>query len=186
MPPRFSKSGHGDRCRRLKGCDYGGSAAYFITIVCNNRLRLFGSWYHGCVHLNSLGRLAGRIWAETPKHFPGVTLDAWVVMPNHFHSVVVLNGNHVGMERWGQGMPWPHPVFRASPSKKRRGVDSQSLGAVIGSFKSAVTKQINLLRNTPGAKVWQSSYYDHLIRSPDALERIRTYIKLNPTGGRRI
>jgi REP element-mobilizing transposase RayT len=82
-------------------------------------------------------------------------------------------------------MPWPHPLFKASPIRRSRGVESHSLGAVVGSFKSAVTREINLLRKTPGAKVWQSSYYDHLIRDAADLERIRRYIQLNPTGGRR-
>lgn len=183
--PMFSRSGHGDRCKRLPGCDYRGSAAYFITIACAGRACVFGRWWCGEAQLNSFGRLVGRIWELTPRHFPEVELDAWVVMPNHFHSVVVVPGRNSRHSGWGQGMAWPHPLFRAAPRRTQRGVQSQSLGAIIGSFKSAVTREINQLRQTPGAKVWQSSYYDHLVRDQEDLLRIREYIRLNPFAKRR-
>ena len=57
---------------------------------------------------------------------------------------------------------------------------SGSLSAIVGSFKSAVAKQINLMRNTPGKEVWQRNYYEHIIRNPEELQRIREYIIHNP------
>jgi len=56
----------------------------------------------------------------------------------------------------------------------------QSIGAIIGQFKSAVTRQINALRNAPGAPVWQRNYYEHIIRNEQALNAIRRYIVENP------
>jgi hypothetical protein len=179
----FSRSGHGDRCKRLPGCDYRGSAAYFITVVCDGRAALFGRWRRGQAELNSVGRLVGEYWKATPVHFPEVVLDAWVVMPNHFHGILVIPGKGSTDSGWGQGMPWPHPVFRAAPKRTQRGPASHSLGAIIGSFKSAVTRRVNQLKNTPGAQVWQSSFYDHLIRGPADLLRAREYIRQNPFGG---
>ncbi len=60
------------------------------------------------------------------------------------------------------------------------GPQSRSLGAIIGSFKSATTKQINELRDTPGYQVWQRNYYDHIIRTKRSLQHIRKYIFNNP------
>jgi hypothetical protein len=54
------------------------------------------------------------------------------------------------------------------------------LGAIIGQFKSIVTKRINAKRQTPGALVWQRNYYEHIIRNESDLDRIRRYIVFNP------
>ena len=55
-----------------------------------------------------------------------------------------------------------------------------SLGAIVRSFKSVVTRRINIMRNTPGAPVWQRNYYEHIIRTDRALNAIRRYIADNP------
>ena len=54
------------------------------------------------------------------------------------------------------------------------------LGRLIGAFKTVSTKEINLMRGTPGAAFWQRSFYDHVIRNDLDLHRIRTYIRYNP------
>ena len=61
-----------------------------------------------------------------------------------------------------------------------RGSPSGSLGAIIGSFKSAVTRQINVRRGTPGTPAWQRNYYEHIIRDDDDYVRIAAYIVNNP------
>ncbi len=55
-----------------------------------------------------------------------------------------------------------------------------SVGVIVGSFKSAVSKRVNQIRQTPGAPVWQRNYYEHIIRDDGALDRIRKYIANNP------
>ena len=55
-----------------------------------------------------------------------------------------------------------------------------SLGAIVRAFKSAVTKQINELRQTPGKPVWQRNYYDRIIRDDGELHRVRRNILSNP------
>ncbi|APF18645.1 transposase [Caldithrix abyssi] len=60
------------------------------------------------------------------------------------------------------------------------GPKSHSVGAIIGSFRSAVTNRINKYRQTPGAKLWQRNYWEHIIRDENELNRIRQYIKNNP------
>jgi putative transposase len=56
----------------------------------------------------------------------------------------------------------------------------KSLGALMAGYKSTVTKQINILRDMPGADVWQRNYYEHIIRSDRSLDAIRAYIVDNP------
>lgn len=71
----------------------------------------------------------------------------------------------------------------ASQPNRPRGPHSRSLSAIIGSFKSAATKRVNAMRNTPGAKFWQRNYYEHsihIIRNDEALDRIRDYRVSNP------
>ena len=55
-----------------------------------------------------------------------------------------------------------------------------SLPVIVGAFKSAVARQINLIRNTPGNEIWQHNYYERVVRNPDELHRIREYILANP------
>ena len=59
-------------------------------------------------------------------------------------------------------------------------VRAGSLGAIVRSYKSAVTKQVNQLRGTPGGRFWQRNYWEHVVRSETALKRIREYIENNP------
>ena len=71
---------------------------------------------------------------------------------------------------------------RKKPSKSIRFSNPQkdSLHTIIGSYKSAVTKSINQMKNTPGSKVWQSRFFEHVIRNEEELSRIRQYIIDNP------
>ena len=57
---------------------------------------------------------------------------------------------------------------------------SGSLSTIVRAVKSASTKQINKLRNSPGQELWQRNYYEHIIRDEKDLNRIRKYIKNNP------
>jgi REP element-mobilizing transposase RayT len=86
-------------------------------------------------------------------------------MPNHLHGIIWIN---VGAQHAA-----PLPAPDTDPSQ-------QALGIIVRSFKSAVTKSINLLRNTPGASVWQRNYYEHIIRNDGDLNAIRAYIVNNP------
>jgi len=61
-----------------------------------------------------------------------------------------------------------------------RGAESGSLGAIIGAFKSAVSRRVNALRGTAGWTVWQRNYYERVLRNRDELNRYRAYIQDNP------
>ena len=148
--------------------DYAQTGAYFVTVCAQDRACLFGAIVDGQMRLNAAGREAGQCWLQIPRHFPNVELDEFVVMPNHLHGIVALGDG-------GRGT-----ACRA-PTVERFGKPiSGSLPTVLRSFKSAVTKRINALQETPGAAVWQRNYYEHIIRDEASLHGIREYIVNNP------
>jgi putative transposase len=165
---------HHRRSLRLKGYDYTQTGAYFVTIVTKDRECSFGEIANNEMQLNECGALTAKCWHEIPQHFKSVALGAWVVMPNHVHGVLVINANV------GGGIPVGARHASPLPVSPRPGPQRQSIGAIVGSFKSAVTKHINTLRDTPGAPVWQRNYYEHIIRNEVALNRIQQYILNNP------
>lgn len=88
-------------------------------------------------------------------------------MPNHLHGIVVINQFEATVR--SVGAHGRAPLHR-SP---------RSLGSFIAGFKSAVTKRVNEIRQTPGMPVWQRNYYEHVVRDDTDLRRIREYIVTN-------
>jgi len=169
---------------RLQGYDYAQQGAYFVTIVTHNRECLFDD--------KVLLRVIETYWQMIPKHFPNVILDEWVVMPNHIHGGIVIaddacrgeaflrdsSSDNLIANKKGD-LSLKHTSGNASPLPPR-GALPNSLGAVIGNFKSMTTRRINVIRHTQGASVWQRNYYEHIIRDEKELDRIREYIINNP------
>jgi len=87
---------HHRRSIRLKGYDYTRPGAYFITIVTHHRERLFGRILNRRMRLSPFGEIARDAWLETVLHQPAVALDAFVVMPDHFHGIVIIRDGYVG------------------------------------------------------------------------------------------
>jgi hypothetical protein len=69
---------------------------------------------------------------------------------------------------------------KTNSENKPPGLQSKSIGSLMSGFKSSVTKQINLIRNTPGEPVWQRNYWDHIIRNDESFYKIEDYIINNP------
>ncbi|HET8944733.1 MAG TPA: transposase [Dehalococcoidia bacterium] len=160
---------HHRRSIRLPAWDYRERGAYFVTICTHERrCTLIGAGIRSIVL---------EAWRGIPDHFRYVSVDEFVIMPNHVHGIICID---VG----AMASPRPNRVGRGSPSPLRqrqpRGADPGSLGAVIGSFKSHAAYRINGLKGTPGAPVWQRNYYERVIRSDRELERAREYIMDNP------
>jgi putative transposase len=161
---------HYRRSVRLMGYDYAQEGAYFVTICTQNRTCLFGEVVNSEMRLTDFGAVAQTEWLRTAELRSNVALDAFVVMPNHVHGVVVIVGDEEGTARRA-------PTIKAEQfGKPAHG----SLPTIVRAFKSAVTKRINEMRGTPGASVWQSRYYEHVIRNEDELHRVRRYIIDNP------
>ena len=81
---------HHRRSTRLGGYDYAQPGAYFVMVYTRGRACLFGHVVNGEMHLNEAGEIARRCWEDIPTHFPVVELDAFVIMPNHMHGIVVI------------------------------------------------------------------------------------------------
>ena len=155
---------HRRRSLHLPRFDYTQQGAYFVTVCTNGRELLFGDVINDEMKLNEVGRIAAEEWLKSVQIRTEITLDAWVVMPNHVHGIVMIADDRRRLDR---------PVAPSGPRPR-------SLGALMAGFKSAVTKRINALRGTPGVAVWQRNYYEHIIRNEAALNRIRRYIADNP------
>ena len=149
---------------RLPDYDYAQVGAYFVTIVTNQRICRFGNIIAGEMQLNPNGLQAQLVWSELPEHFKCVKTDAFVIMPNHVHGIIHITD--------------PVGAQQAAPANGQ--VQPRSLGAIVRSFKSAVTKCYNEQHRDSEATLWQRNYYDHVIRDENALTRIREYITTNP------
>jgi len=155
------------RSIRLKGYDYAGAGAYFVTICAHNRVCMFGEIMDGKMVLNDVGESVGDEWIKTGDIRDKAILDEWVVMANHFHGILVIDGRR-------------GTAYRAPTLEQFGKPVSGSIPTIVRAFKSAVTKRINQMQKTPGAKIWQRNYYEHVIRNEDELNRIREYIANNP------
>ena len=80
------------RSIRLRGYDYSRAGAYFVTVCVQNRECLFGDVVDGKMILNDAGMMIQIVWNEIPAHYPGIEIDALVIMPNHTHGIVVIVG----------------------------------------------------------------------------------------------
>ena len=157
---------HNRRSIRLKEYDYSQPGAYFVTVCTWRRENLFGDVVDGEVRLNERGHIVKECWNEIPEHFPQVELDAFVVMPNHIHGIIVIKGNDdVG-------------ATHASPLRRKSGPPPRSLGAMVGSFKSAAARRIHV--ESGETSIWQRSYYERVIRDEKEWDLIRRYIEANP------
>ena len=177
--PSYDPLHHHRHTIRLQGYDYAQPGAYFVTICTYNRVCSFGEVAGGQMQLNDWGRVVAECWSVIPTHFVHVVLDEWVVMPNHVHGIVVITeavGARVGAQQCCAPTDAPTDINpRAYPH-----VAPGSLGAIVRSFKSAVTQRINLLRGTNTPPVWQRNYYEHIVRDEPGLNAIRQYIRHNP------
>ena len=175
---------------RLRDFDYASSGAYFVTICAAQRAHLFGEILEGQTVLSEFGKVALECWNAIPEHFPNVFLDEFVIIPNHIHGIVCIERPTVGA-RHASPLRREDEIFREAqrelavskdkPTQPvRNGVSAQSLGAIIGSFKAAVTKRARTTSSNPDLHIWQRGYHDHVVRDDSDLERIRTYISTNP------
>ena len=144
----------------MKGYDYRLPGAYFVTICTENMKTLFGRVVAGEMILNRFGIIAREELHKLQRTYPKFEIfnDEFVIMPNHIHAIFWITD--VGAtEPVAQ-----KPVCRITPD---------SLGAIIGQYKSRVMKAINKQRRTPGRQVWQRNYYDRIIRNNNELLAIK-------------
>ena len=164
---------HRRQLRRLHGYDYSRAGAYFVTACTHGRANLFGKIVKHEMRLNVYGRMVQKAWNGLPGHYPHIALDAFVIMPNHIHGIVVL------ATPVGAGLK-PAPTPKSAHAPKPAPTPRHGLPEIVRAFKTFSARQINRLRHTHGTPVWQRNYYEHIIRNKAALKRIRQYVKANP------
>ena len=136
------------RSLRLPGYDYSQAGAYFITACTHNRAMLFGGVIDGDVRVNEMGTTVQQTWDDLPAHYNGIDLDAFIVMPNHVHGIIIL----------------------ADESERRHAIPD-----IVRGFKTFSARRVNERAGKRGV-LWQRGYYEHVIRNEKALDCVRAYI----------
>ena len=168
------------RRRRLPGFDYSKEGAYFVTICTRERECLFGAVVDGKMRLNDVGRVVQTIWGGLLERFPAIESDAFVVMPNHVHGILLVGAALAPPKRRKVGAGLALPVGGAASSAPTGPASITTLGTVVRAFKSISAIGVNRLLSRSGQSLWQRSYYEHVIRTEESLSRIREYIATNP------
>ncbi len=78
---------------RYPGRDYSLPGKYFVTICTGDRRKWFGTIINAEMQLSDLGSIAYKLWYEIPEHFPNITLDEFIIMPDHIHGIIIINRN---------------------------------------------------------------------------------------------
>jgi REP element-mobilizing transposase RayT len=144
---------------RIKDYDYSLSGFYFITICTQRRKKLFGNIKDGEMIINNLGKAILDVWNSLPYRFPSISIDIFVVMPNHIHGIIIVGAQFIAPESCIPG-------------------NSPKLGQVVRTFKAVSTYKVR--KNLDPDFAWQRNYYEHVIRNEESLNRIREYIITNP------
>ena len=163
---------------RLKDYDYSQSGAYFITICVKDKQNLLWDGMNVGAHsvrphlpdaqftLSSVGTVAEKAIKNIEKIYESVTVDKYIVMPNHIHMILVL-GKNLNGDGGAHCAPLQCPVDLQVVKQ------NPAISRIIKQFKEYVTKQA-------GYPVWQKSYHDRIIRNEKEYQRIWQYIESNP------
>lgn len=144
---------------RLQHYDYAQNGLYFITICINHRKNLLGKIEHNEMYLNDAGNMIAFWYHELEKHFDFIKCLDYVIMPNHLHFIIWIN------------------------DKSER--KTTSLFKIIQWFKTMTANDYichvkQHVWQPFESKLWQRSYYEHIIRNQISYEKIATYIQNNP------
>ena len=140
---------------RLPTRDYASAGAYFVTICAEQDEPIFDA--------PELRTILEDTWFSLPERFPEVTLDEFVIMPDHVHFI-----------------PWLESTTQRNDTTKK----APTLGSVVDAYKSLTTvawiHHIKATGMEVSGRLWQENYYERIIRN-DELEATRQYIRNNPT-----
>jgi putative transposase len=151
---------------RLKGYDYPSPGAYFVTICTDQKICYFGNIVDGIMISFPIIDVVREIWLDIPKKFPCVDLDAFIIMPNHIHGILIVRKELMNQI--------------SSEEKSRISMEdsNQTLGKIIRYFKA---KSAGIIHRSGFPKFdWQRNYFEHVVRSLKELNAIREYIINNP------
>jgi putative transposase len=146
MMARYDPLKHHRHSIRLKGYDYGRAGAYFVTTVNQGRLCVYGEIVNGEMFLNAAGQMIEKWWLELNHKFPTIETDAYVVIPNHFHGIIIITDDAgetaVGADLVGAdlrvrpaegegghiGPPLPKPPLPDAPQSAAIAADADETG----------------------------------------------------------
>ena len=167
-PPVFDPTRHRRRSMRKRMHDYASPGLYFITFCTNDRHPWFGKVSNGRMELNPNGCIAHDHWNAIPGHHAHVEVHVFTIMPDHMHAIVELTD-------------WPRYQRAAlQPGERPIGPPSGSLGAIVGSFRAGVVREMDRARPYTIRNLWQRGYHDIIILNDRMLERMMGYIRRHP------
>jgi REP element-mobilizing transposase RayT len=192
---KYDPKKHHRRSIRLKGYDYSRPGWYFITINCKNRARLFGEIKDGEMILNDAGRMFESQWLALRDRFTNIELQEFQVMPDHFHSILVITAVETVIETTVVATL----VVASNDVEAATRVATTTaepllpkkitVGAIIGAFKSIVTveyihgvEQFGWPRFK--GKILQRNYHERILRGEKSRQRVAKYIIDNPKNWR--
>ncbi|MFH1855633.1 MAG: transposase [Candidatus Omnitrophota bacterium] len=161
------------KTNRLTEYDYSQTGYYFVTICSKNKQNIFGKINNkfvgallACarndsvkIELTEIGQIIDNHWYDIPNQYDNIDVDEFIIMPNHIHGILIIN-------------------------KRAQASSAPTISKIIRSFKSKITmeylKYINQNNLNVSGKIWQRSFYDHVIRNEKSLQNIREYVLNNP------
>ena len=138
---------------------------------------------------NDAGKMVKRTWNELPKFYRGIQIDQFQIMPNHIHGIIVIVGNDHRSNPVGTGpRACPNasgPRAYSNTGQPQGVVPTMALSDIMHRFKSFTTHKYMAGVKNDGwkpfdGKLWQRSFYDHIIRNEESLDNVRAYIQNNP------
>jgi REP element-mobilizing transposase RayT len=157
---------------RLRDWDYRSRGWYFVTICAQNHACIFGEIVDAEVRLSRIGLVAESELQSLHGHYDNVQLDAHVVMPNHVHAMVMIEGDHCFSSNAKMSVRVQNTASTFAPPLPG------SLSAIVRSYKAGVTlkcRELGLQQT-----IWQSRFHDHLLRGDKVISAVRDYIRNNP------
>lgn len=171
------------RTVRLYGYDYSQEGLYFVTVCCQDKICRFGKVENGEMVLNRMGEIAYNEWFKTAELRPNIRLDEFIIMPNHIHGIIEITDNVGANCIRPNNENTDNTGVCNTPLQENNNIlrsPSQTIGAIIRGYKSAVTKQINNICKTENVQIWQRNDYGHIIRNTESHQKITDYILTNP------
>lgn len=144
---------------RLKDFDYSQNGAYFITICTKDRQNILWEGteeYSGASNiamlLSPIGLAAQEAIENIQKYYKAVSVDKYVIMPNHIHMILLIT---------------------CEEETSGRIVFAPTVSQIVKQMKTFVTKKA-------GLALWQKSFHDHIIRNEQDYHEVWEYIDTNP------
>lgn len=152
---------------RRPNWNYAAPGYYFVTICTQERRYYFGNVRDAVMHLSEIGKSAEKQWQDIPNHYDNVTLDEFVIMPNHLHGIIQISG-----PEWN-----PKIALHRKKTLLESLPQGGSIPHIVRCYKAGITywcKQHGLNFG------WQPGFHDRIVRGPNSLSAVRKYIRDNP------